>query len=291
MRAIRVLLWCLAATALAADPAGAWWAEGHARIDGAAALVLPEDMPEFFRRGADRITSYSMDPDLWRAPELPALRSAEGGNHFLDLELLKGRELPPTRREYHALCRELEVDPFLVGTLSYSIQEWHDRLAFAFREHRARPDDEAVRAEVLYIAGVLSHYTGDASQPLHCTVHYDGRAGADGSSPKTGVHAQMDALPGRLRLEPAVIAEGLKIKAPEDVFAFAVTAIRESNRRVDLVYRLEDELPPAEGPLEGGPDERVVELGRNCCAAGAELTATVWYSAWLKSADISLPAW
>ena len=105
------------------------------------------------------------------------------------------------------------------------------------------------------------------------------------------MHAVMDALPGQLRVEPSEIARGLEVEAPEDVFGFIVKAVRDSNGRVDRVYRLEDRLPPAEGPLEGKPDDRVVELARECCAAGAELTATVWYSAWVKSSEISLPEW
>ena len=86
----------------------------------------------------------------------------------------------------------------------------------AFAEYRERSGDEAVQAKILYIAGVLSHYTGDASQPLHCTVHHDGRVEPDGTSPGTGIYLKMDALPGQLGIQPEEVAEGLKIRTAEN---------------------------------------------------------------------------
>ena len=274
---------------LLSPAAFAWWTEGHHCIDRAAVSVLPADVPEFFRQGADTIASYSMDPDLWKNRDLPTLMSAEYSNHYLDLELFKGKELPETRAGYFALCRELKLDPDAVGTLPYAIQEWQDRLVLAFSEHRMRPADKAVQAKVLYIAGVLSHYTGDASQPLHCTVHHDGRARPDGTSPRTGIHLKMDALPGQLGVQPEEVAERLQITVVEDVFAAVVAVIKESGERVDHVYELEDRLPPAEGPVEGEADGKVVALALDCCRAGAELTAALWCSAWVQSENVKLP--
>lgn len=105
----RLLALFLAAGLLAPDVL-AWWAEGHSILDRAAILALPKDMPEFFRKGGATISSYSMDPDLWRNRKLPALRRTERPEHYLDLELLKGSELPRvlerecgSRRNRHSL--------------------------------------------------------------------------------------------------------------------------------------------------------------------------------------------
>ncbi len=291
MRLRHCVLLAFVVLALLARATSAWWTEGHHCIDKAAALVLPAEMPQFFREGADAIASYSMDPDLWKDRKLPALRRAEYSNHYLDLELLEGRDPPATRQEFLTLCRQLKVDADTVGTLPYAIREWHDRLVLAFAEHRRWPDDKAIQAKVLYIAGVLSHYTGDASQPLHCTVHYDGQVGPDGSSPRTGIHLKMDALPGQLGIKPEEAAEGLKVEAAQDVFATAMAVIRESNKRVETVYRLQDKLPPAEGLVQGEPDEDVRALARESCRAGAQLTAKLWYSAWVASTEMELPEW
>jgi len=287
----RVLVCAALLVALSARCSLAWWVEGHVCIDQAAASVLPDEMPRFFRAGGERIASYSMEPDLWTNPDTPALRSSERFNHFLDLELLGGRELPATRGEFYALCRDLELDPAAVGALPYAVGEWYDRLVLAFAEHRRRPADRAIRNKVLYVAGVLSHYAGDASQPLHCTIHYDGRVGPDGVSPRTGIHAKMDALPGNARLRPEEVAEGLDVVRVEDVFATIVSAIEASNGRVARAYELESRLPPVEGPAQQEVPAEVRGLALERCRAGAELTAALWYSAWVDSAGLQLPDW
>jgi hypothetical protein len=127
--------------------------------------------------------------------------------------------------------------------------------------------------------------------PLHCTVHHDGWAKGDGSSPRSGIHAKMDALPGQLGMESWEVARDLEPVAVPDLWTFVLAAIEGANKRVDRVYGLEAKLPPGEGPLAGEPDAAVRTLAMDCCRSGALLTATVWYSAWTASAKIELPAW
>jgi len=268
--------------------ASAWWSEGHELIDRAAMQVLPRDMPAFFIEGEATIISYSAEPDLWSLRSFEALRSAERSDHFLDLELLRGRPLPATRKEYFDLCRRMQLNPYMVGALPYAIQEHYERLVLAFAAHRRLPNDARVKAQVLYIAGVLSHYTGDASQPLHCTVHYDGRVGPDAVSPRTGIHLKMDALFSTVRITRAEVVKGLQVRASGDVFALALRTIRESQSRVECVYQLESLLGAGE---ETAVAPKVRSLALECARAGAELTATVWYSAWVNSGRVELPEW
>ncbi len=76
----------------------------------------------------------------------------------------------------------------------------------------------------------------------------------------------MDALPGQLGIKPEDVAEGLKVAVVEDVFATTMAAMRESGKRVKLVYELEDKLPPAaQGPVEWEPDENVRALALKSC--------------------------
>jgi len=289
----RKLRWiAVAAAATLLSPlASAWWVEGHMRMVHDAASALPDDTPAFFREGEARIAFYSMEPDLWTNADLPALRSSERFNHFFDIELLGGRPVPPSRLEFLLLCRESRLEPSVVGTLPYAVQEWYERLVLAFGEHRKFPPDEAIQNKVLYIAGVLSHYAGDVAQPLHCTVHYDGRASPDGTSPGTGIHLKLDALPGRPEVAAAGAVRRLQVEPIQDALAATVAAIRESNRRVERVYQLEDRLPPVEGPLEVPLDPQVRDLAVECMEAGAVLTASLWHSAWLRSAQLTPPQW
>jgi hypothetical protein len=281
-----------AAVLLAAGTALGWWPAGHQTVAEAAAAVLPADVPEFFRTGRRDLAFHSVEPDLWTERNLPVrLRPTQTAEHFIDLELLESRKLPATRRDYEKLCRELRQDHYSVGTLPYALAEWHDRLVLAFAEHRQWPGDARVRAKALYLGGVLAHYAADAAQPLHTTIHFDGRARVNGTSPRSGIHNKMDALPGNLGLTVAELSADLKIEPPDDPFAAIVAAIDESHRLVDRVYELEAALPPAEGAAPGKPDAALREFAVERCRAAARLTATLWLSAWRISAKVKLPEW
>lgn len=269
----------------------AWWVEGHLCVNEAAFAILPDDMPTFFLQARSQINDCAADPDLHKSPLLPNLTPTERPEHFFDLELLAGNPIPPTRAEYHALCAKINISPDIAGYLPYSIAEWHDRLALAFAQHRRHPDDPMIKAKIIYIAGILSHYTADSAQPLHCTIHHDGKALPDGSSPRSGIHFRMDDLPGKLTLSPHDIADGSKIAYTPDIFALAVAAIEKSNERVVLVYELESQLPRAEDKPPFAVSQAVRDLLKSCLRQGAELTSTAWYSGWVKSASIELPAW
>ncbi len=289
MRRLRRAVLPFLALACLQVPAPAWWPGGHLVIDRAAIRALPEDMPRFFREAGDTIAAHANDPDLWKHEQLSALREGERPKHYLDLELLKDNPLPRTRGEFIRLCQRLRLHPHKAGLLPYAIQENYERLTFAFAEYRRWPKNEAVRAKILYLAGVLSHYTADAAQPLHLTVHFDGRAGDDGTSPRTGIHSKLDALPGRLKVQSGQVAGELRVTAADDLFARTVEVIRASHEKVEEVYQLEQLLPEAEGAVPESVDDRVRRLCLERCRAGAEFTATVWYTAWIKSASIELP--
>ena len=268
---------CAGALALISLAAWAWWPAGHWTIAEAAAAALPADAPEFLRKAGSTLAFYSDDPDLWTEKDLPVhLRASQAPEHFIDLELLKGRKLPGTRPEFAALCKELGQEPDKVGTLPYALREWYDRLVLAFAEHRKWPDDGRVRTKVLYLAGVLGHYSADAVQPLHATLHFDGRAAADGSSPRTGIHFKVDALPERLGLKADEVAKELKVSAAADPFAAVASAIQESGGLVDKVYEMEKALPAVGGPAPAEPDPEVRRFALERCRAGARLTATLW---------------
>lgn len=271
--------------------AAAWWHVTHSIIDEAAFILLPKDMPRFFRKSSQTVISYSKDPDILRNEALPALTSTERPDHFFDLELVEDLDLPGTRAEFIALCHENGLNPAVVGTLPYSITEWSERLVLAFAEHRRKPRDQAIQAKILYIAGILSHYTADAAQPLHCTVHFDGRMNDDGTSPKSGIHAKMDALPASSGVSPHEAVKDVNLKPTEDVLGSALKVIRAANALVDKVYELDALLPAADESKPVKVDPRVRMFALECARRAAEFTAIVWYSAWLKSAIVVLPEW
>ncbi|HWA60794.1 MAG TPA: S1/P1 Nuclease [Caulobacteraceae bacterium] len=183
----------------AATSAGAWGSTGHRMIGRLAIEALPDEIPAFLRTPAavEAIGELSREPD----------RSKDAGKahdsdldpaHFLDLgddgRVFGGpalAALPQTRAEYEAALRAVGQDSWRAGYLPYSIIEGWQQLAKDFGYWRV--DDygartttdparrawyEADRAErealVERDLGALSHFAGDASQPLHVSVHYNG---------------------------------------------------------------------------------------------------------------------
>lgn len=251
-----------------------------------------EGMPSFFCDGAEVIAHVAIDPDLFRNRGTPQLRAAEDGEHYLDLELLRGRELPRTRPAYVKLAEELGVDPFEAGFLPYAVTEWTQRLTLAFAEVRADPEDEAAKAKALVYAGLLAHYAADLHQPLHTSVHYDGRADANGKSPRSGIHRRVDALPTKMtynELFKELLPEAEGGAGVEDVWGYVMSQLAASHAELDRVYELEARLGDAEElNLE---DDAVRRFTRERVRAGAVFLAELYRSAWENSAAVKLEPW
>lgn len=266
-----------------------WHGPGHDRATRPAAAALPKDVPAFFVEGAATIAHCSADPDLFRLRAQPELRDGEVPEHYFDLELLKGAEIPPSRSAFVALCAKKGQTPADVGFLPYAVVEWTQRLALAFAEHRKWPDNKHIRMKALVYAGILSHYAQDACQPLHTTIHYDGRARADGSSPRTGIHAKVDALLQKLTPDPQAAAKGVNPVVFDKLLPGVVAEIKRSHALVAKVYQLENEIPDLEAPLPAGTE--VAAFARERLRAAATFTASLYLTAWRKSAELQLPEW
>lgn len=280
---------CLLASVALAGAASAWWPQGHSIIAEGAVRALPAEVPVFFREGHGLIAHTSQDPDVAKNRDTPAVRDAEEPEHYIDWELLEGRQLPATRYAYLKLCAGAKLDPEKIGTLPYSITEWTERLAVAFAEHRKYPENPHIRTKCLVYAGFLAHYACDLTMPLHCTVHHNGRARPDGSSPRTGIHTKVDSLIEKVGLKPRELAADQKLEVAEALMPFVLKEIELSRTLVDRTYELEPKLPPERGEWTPSPEVKAFTLERG--RAGARFLASLYLSAWRKSARISLPPW
>lgn len=262
--------------------ASAWWAGGHESVAAAAAARLPDDVPAFFRAGGRHLSHFAVDPDRWKNRNAVFLRRCEEGNHFLDLEDLGGRPLPATNRfdAMKLVYTELKKDPSKVGLLPYSVVENYERLMVAFYDHRKAPAHESVPMACLVAGGNMAHYTGDAAMPLHTTRDFDGRNQPDGTVKQKGIHARLDAFPEKNKITPEEICRGLEAKVIDDVWAHVNRFIVESHTHVARCYEL-DAAGAFAAPTE---ESRAFVLAR--CRAGAQLTLDLWYTAWVKSANL-----
>ncbi len=266
-----------------------WHDEGHYYAAVAAVKSMPEDVPAFFREGSASVGHGALDPDVFKNPGLAQLNHCESPEHYLDVEMLEGKELPPLRYDYIKMCVAMGVDPTRAGTLPYSITEWTQRLTMAFAEHRNDPDNPHARAKCLVFAGILSHYAADLHMPLHTSIHWDGRAQEGERYVRTGIHNKIDALPTKLPYNE-LFAEPLPtaLSSP-DVFTFTLDELAKSHAQVQRVYELEPMLPEWSDmtPLQGEVREFTIQRERNAAA----FTADLFLSAWRNSADISTPNW
>lgn len=276
----KTLLGAGLAALVAAGACWAWWVEGHASVAQAAAGVLPDEVPTFFRAAGKQLGHLAGDPDRWKNPSCKFLKAAEAPDHFIDLEDYDGKELPADRYKAIALLHTLKRKPERVGMLPYALMENYERLSCAFYDYRADKESPAIRAKCIVYAGVLAHLTGDCAMPLHTTRDYDGRRGPDGKITQKGIHAKIDAFPERHGLTAEEIGRGIKARKLDDVWAHVRERIAESHKLVARCYELD---------REGAFDKPTAESRKfilERCRAGAQFTADLWYNAWLRSATM-----
>ena len=290
MRRCRRIAAVAAVVAAWAAPAAAWHGKGH-HLATELSVAAADGLPAFFRAGAATVAHCSLDPDLFTRPIAPAvLHQGEAPEHYFDLELVEGMKLPPSRYEFLALCASKGLSGAKVGLLPYAVTEWTQRLTVALAEHRAGPDNPHVRLKCLVYAGILSHYAQDLCQPLHLTIHWDGRARSDGASPRTGIHTKVDALLGKLKVDPKRVLADVNPAAPiADLFPAVMAEIRKGHALVETVYRLADDLPALADPLKPGSPAAgfAAERLRGC----VRFTASLYATAWKDSAGVKLPSW
>ena len=265
-------------------PASAWWGSGHAVLSEAAVRALPDEMPAFFREGARTIAAASIDADLHKNRAVPNLNQAERPEHFIDMELLEGAELPAQRYAFIALCYRVGVEPERVGLVPYALAEWTGRLAVAFAEHRKWPDDPAIRAKCLVYAGFVAHYAQDLTQPLHTTVHYDGIKQPDGTTIGKGIHELVDSSVERTALKSDELAQEIELTAHDSLMVAIVAALEESHAQVGLIYGIGD-------AWEDVDDERMQVVCQERAQAAVALTGSLFLTAWRRSDGMWLPGW
>jgi len=279
------------------SPAWPWGNEGHSAINRVAAEKLPPDVPAFLRNAAAQLAYLGPEPDRWRQPSELALKRAQEPDHHINLELIEGMELPPDRYSFY---RELESKraqtpghpddllPERVGLQPYITMEIFGRLVVAFRQYRLavqehrRPD--FAEANAIFYAGWMGHYVGDASNPLHTTIHHNGWIGANpkGYTTANTIHWKMEGIFvaanfKQLQFADLVPAQPTLLKDPfHDYLAY----LHDSHHEVETVYQLEKA-----GGFDGEGTAASRDFIRHRLAAGAAMLRDLWYTAWVQSGE------
>jgi hypothetical protein len=303
----------LAIAALAA-PARAWNAHGHRLITYLALKGLPPEAPDWLRDSAVRlrIADQSNEPDRWRGWSSPTLGHENKPDHYIDLELLEQFGLTPEtvphlRYEYlRALAVAKHVHPEKVapydaskdpdrskewpGFLLHSIAEHYAKLQSAFNQVRIieKLNDtsrsaqlEQARSNAIYHMGMLSHFVGDAAQPLHTTRHFNGWVGDNpkGYTTSDKFHSYIDG--GVLEHHKISYQTVLPVTTFEvqinrvDPWNDVLTYVRRSFANVETLYQLEKS-----GELRGDAGRDLIQA--RLADAGAMLSAIYW-AAWTSA--------
>jgi hypothetical protein len=177
----------------------AWGSSGHRMIGEAAIQALPTELPPFLRTAASatEVGELSREPDRSRGSGR-AHDSDRDPGHFVDggdngeiASVVPFTALPQTREDYETTLRAAGTTSWKIGYLPYSIIADWQQLAkdFAYwraddagARHTADPKhktwlegDRARReGEILVDIGLLSHFVGDGSMPLHASIHFNG---------------------------------------------------------------------------------------------------------------------
>jgi hypothetical protein len=276
-----------------------WGSDGHRLIDRLAVTKLPSDVPEFLRSSyaQDAMEYYGPEPDRWKSAAEAELRNAGSPEHFIDLEWadLIGGPLPRNRYDFiRALAvaqkahPDLGLTPEKVGMQPWAAEEWYERTKAAMREYRGLKaegkDTRPVEAEILFCAGILGHFVGDASNPLHDTIQYNGWTGPNpnGYTTEHHIHAQMESDFVAANVTAKDVLPLIPAQAHElgDFFDDYVAYIRQSNSLVEKTYQIEK----AGGFNGAGSVESRAFIDQRLAAGATELRDAI-YTAWLKSGD------
>lgn len=311
--------------AVGALEARAWDYEGHHVINQLAVASLPGDFPAFAKtpEAAERIAFLAGEPDRWRnSPDLP-LNHINKPDHYIDLEELQTYGLEPEKlpifrydfEEQLALIRYKEPSKFktpdaafdkdhtrqMVGLLPWSITEGYDKLKSCFSYLKAFEENGGTRSEIvnaqqniIYVMGVMGHFAGDASQPLHTTIYFNGWTGPNPHQYTTNhtFHGWIDggffariggadtnALQARLRPAQLLKYEDRTMQ-PEEMFRCAMKFIMDQNKLVEPLYQLEKD-----GKLTGEGEQGVEGRAflENQLLKSAQFLGDIWYSAWQQA--------
>ena len=313
--------------------AAAWDYEGHRAVNELALVALPTNFPAFVLtpKAQDRIAFLAGEADRWRnVTELKirrdvALGHASGPDHYIDLEDLKRygltpEQLPLLRYDFAAQIANVRtahpenfppIDPAkdtdhtqeLSGFLPWAITENFEKLQSgfaalaAFEKFGGTPTEIAnAKQDILYVMGVMGHFVGDASQPLHTTMHHHGWVTNDLGNPNHYTtsfrfHAWIDggffAKTGGIDVKKlsAKIHSAENISGAGDekiIFHRTIDFIVTANQLVEPLYILDRDGKLSNKPGRG--DEGRAFLEAQLVKSG-QLLGDIWLTAWATAPE------
>jgi hypothetical protein len=180
----RITILALAALIACNVPAFAWENKGHEIVNHLGAKTSAGRVPAFVSsaHGTFEITYLGPEPDRLKGAGRSWDADFDPG-HYLDVEddgVIAGdvrlNALPVSAQAYDQALQDAGSNQYRQGYLPYSILDGWEQLREDFAYWRVdrgawRAIDEQL---ILRDIGMWGHFVGDACQPLHVTVHFNG---------------------------------------------------------------------------------------------------------------------
>jgi hypothetical protein len=271
--------------------AAAWGEKGHLLINRVAIDAAAAKLPEFMNASREHIIYNAYEPDRWREEGRTSVMNAvQQADHFFDSELWGPiSTIDPNRYSFMEKVASRKIELVKIGYLPYAIEEHYEKLVNAFRFWRnakTAEDRESARENVVYVAGLLGHYVGDGSMPMHLSINYNGwletSPNPKGFTKVRGFHERYEALYVNAAVEAPAVRQ--KTQAPQritNVWEAIKQYLTISFADLEPAYELEKagEFNPQQ-PRPKGTEFIVNELAR-----ASTMLGNLWYTAWLQSGE------
>jgi hypothetical protein len=301
----------LAALGLAAGQAFAWGSTGHRLIGQVATEALPTNLPAFLhtREASDQIGELAREPDRSRGAGQPHDSDLDPG-HFIDLtddgKTLGGSpitSMPANRDDYEVTLHAAGLNMTKGGYLFYNLVDGYEQLVKDFAYYRIETaalkqwTDPAQKAwltadlklrEAIIIRdlGYWAHFVGDASQPMHVSIHYNGWGAYPNPNTYTQdkIHIPFEGPFVQANVTKAGVRAALPAQAAcaGAIQACISTYLSTTLTKIDPVYRLW-----TAGAFTA-KDPRAVQFTTERVAAGAAALRDLVVKAWRDSEDGSI---
>jgi hypothetical protein len=248
-----------------------WGDEGHKLITDKALHALPSEMKSF-SPWFDFITVHCVDPDNRKRED-----KTEGAKHYIDIDYYKEYNNGNFQENLDSLTAMYGKDVVTKqGILPWALQNTYHALVEAYRSHNT--------AKAKVMMSDLAHYVGDAHQPMHTTVNYDGQL-----SGQKGVHARYEITMVNKHYNELVarVIPGQAVPIKE-ISKYVFNFIYESNMLLPIAMMADTAASHVTNKEYNEEYYRLLWFRTQYITVGemenaAERLASLFYTAWLEA--------
>ena len=262
---------CLVLSGFLNNYAFGWGNTAHRIINRNAVQHLPSAMQQLASQQTF-LADHASDADYRKSTD-----PSEGPKHYLDLEAYPSSVQLP--RDLNMLVQQYGWDVVNAnGTLPWAtVQALDSLIAQAGRGDWARAYQSAAD---------IGHYIGDACQPLHCTVNYDGK-----QTGNDGIHSRYES--GLVNSYQSLLTVAADTLEPvTDPYLYMLDRIVRSNALVDSILKGDNAAKLASGWTGSGtpPQAYYAALWEKTGSMTVQLIqdatvaiASLWQYAWTRA--------